>query len=60
NGKNQWDTTKPDGAPRKLLDSSKFRQLGWKPKTELREGIEQTYRWYKAESNTKTNTSKLL
>lgn len=41
-----WDTTKPDGTPRKLLDVSKLHKLGWKHKIELKEGIEKTYRWY--------------
>jgi GDP-L-fucose synthase len=41
-----FDTTKPDGTPRKLMDSSKIRSLGWKPKTTLREGISKTYDWY--------------
>ncbi len=41
-----FDTAKPDGAPRKLLDSSKMRQSVWAPKIGLRKGIEQTYRWY--------------
>jgi len=40
------DTTKPDGTPRKLLDVSRINSLGWKYKTELRDGIERTYRWY--------------
>jgi GDP-L-fucose synthase len=41
-----FDTSKPDGMPRKVLDVSKLRGLGWKPGIELREGIESTYRWY--------------
>lgn len=41
-----WDTTKPDGTPRKLLDSSRFLNLGWKPKTDIRTGIRKTYDWY--------------
>ncbi|NCC87981.1 MAG: NAD-dependent epimerase/dehydratase family protein [Clostridia bacterium] len=42
-----WDTTKPDGAPRKLLDSRKFLALGWQPSTNLDMGLEKTYAWYK-------------
>lgn len=42
-----WDTTKPDGAPRKLLDVSKLSKLGWKHKTSLDKGVELTYKWYK-------------
>lgn len=41
-----WDTDKPDGTPRKLLDVSRLRELGWSPSIELREGLESTYRWY--------------
>jgi GDP-L-fucose synthase len=42
----RYDRTKPDGTPRKLLDVSKLKELGWQPKISLREGIERTYRWY--------------
>lgn len=45
-GKIDFDLTKPDGNPRKLLDSGKINSYGWKAKTELKEGIEQTYEWY--------------
>lgn len=41
-----WDTTKPDGTPRKLMDISKMHELGWKHQIELKEGIEKTYRWF--------------
>ncbi len=41
-----FDTGKPDGSPRKLLDISRIRDLGWEPKIRLREGLESTYRWY--------------
>lgn len=41
-----WDTTKPNGNPRKLLDSSRANALGWSPKTPFKEGLEQTYSWY--------------
>jgi len=44
-GEIAFDTTKPDGTPRKLLDSSRIRALGWKPKHSLREGLADTYRW---------------
>ena len=41
-----FDASKPDGTPRKLMDSSRLRSLGWKPGIALREGIRQTYDWY--------------
>jgi GDP-L-fucose synthase len=48
-GKLVFDPTKPDGTPRKLLDVSKLKALGWKPRIGLREGIAQTYDWYRAQ-----------
>jgi GDP-L-fucose synthase len=42
-GRIVYDTTKPDGTPRKLLDVSRLRSLGWQARTRLRQGIEQTY-----------------
>jgi len=45
-GRLAFDQTKPDGAPRKALDSSRIRKMGWQPKVGLRSGLEQTYRWY--------------
>ena len=47
-GELAWDTTKPDGTPRKLLDVSKIRAIGWKPAIALRDGIAQTYQWFLA------------
>ena len=41
-----WDATKPDGTPRKLLDVTKIRSLGWEPKISLEQGIQLTYDWY--------------
>lgn len=41
-----WDASKPDGTPRKLLDISKIKSLGWSPRISLRDGIGQTYRWF--------------
>ena len=41
-----WDKTKPDGSPRKLLDTSKIKELGWSYSTELKEGINKTYLWF--------------
>ena len=45
-GEVTFDSSKPDGTPRKLLDVSKLNSLGWKPKMELRDGIAQTYEWF--------------
>jgi len=42
-----FDATKPDGAPRKLLNVDRLRALGWTAKTDLREGLRQTYEWYR-------------
>lgn len=47
-GETRWDTTKPDGTPRKLLDISVLRDAGWKPDIGLRDGIEATVAWYRA------------
>ncbi len=44
----EWDQTKPDGTPRKLLDVTKLHALGWKHATALPEGIQMTYDWYQA------------
>ena len=41
-----WDTTKPNGTPRKLMDGSLIHSLGWQPKISLRDGVERTYAWY--------------
>ncbi len=41
-----WDSAKPDGTPRKLMDVSKMHDLGWKHKVDLEEGIEKTYNWF--------------
>lgn len=45
-GKIEWDTSKPNGTPRKLLDVSRLTQAGWQAKLPFREGIESTYKWY--------------
>ena len=42
-----WDTTKPNGTPRKVLNVDKIKSLGWEPKIGLKEGIQTTYEWYK-------------
>jgi GDP-L-fucose synthase len=41
-----WDASKPDGTPRKLMDVSKMKDIGWQYSTELKEGIELTYAWF--------------
>ena len=45
-GRLGFDNSKPDGNPRKLLDSSKILQLGWKPEIELSDGLQSTYTWF--------------
>ena len=42
----EWDTTKPNGTPRKVLNVDKIKSLGWEPKISLRDGIKSTYEWY--------------
>ena len=46
-GELRFDASKPDGTPRKLLDTSRLTALGWKPKISLQAGIEQTYAWFR-------------
>lgn len=46
NGNILWDSSKPDGTPRKLMDISKLYNLGWRHEIELADGIEQTYSWF--------------
>ncbi len=45
-GELKFDSSKPDGAPRKLLDSTRLISLGWRPNIDLQTGLENTYRWY--------------
>ena len=44
----EWDSAKPDGMPRKLLDTTRINDLGWKPQISLRDGLASTYEWYLA------------
>ncbi|OFV83767.1 MAG: GDP-fucose synthetase [Acidobacteria bacterium RBG_16_64_8] len=45
-GEIRWDTTMPDGTPRKLLDVSRIQGFGWRPSIDLEQGIRMTYQWY--------------
>jgi GDP-L-fucose synthase len=45
-GTTDWDTTKPDGTPQKLLDVSRLAQAGWTARTSLRDGLASTYAWF--------------
>ena len=45
-GRTEWDTSKPDGTPRKLLDVARLNSLGWSPAIGLRDGVEATYEWF--------------
>jgi GDP-L-fucose synthase len=54
-GETYWDTAKPDGTPKKLLDISKIAQAGWRPKINLREGLERTVEWYRLHTDTLRN-----
>ncbi len=45
-GKILWDSSKPDGTPRKLMDVSKMKKIGWQYSTELEDGIQKTYQWF--------------
>jgi GDP-L-fucose synthase len=47
-GRLVYDTTKPDGTPRKLLDVGRLAGLGWKARISLEEGVADTYRWFVA------------
>ncbi len=51
-GRIVYDTTMPDGAPRKLLDVSRLRSLGWSPRIGLREGVAAAYEWFQRQENT--------
>ncbi len=49
-GSLEWDTSKPDGTPRKLLDVSRITALGWSPRIGLHDGVASTYDWYRVRS----------
>jgi GDP-L-fucose synthase len=48
-GQTVWDTSKPNGTPRKVLNVDKIKSLGWTPTISLEEGIKMTYEWYVAQ-----------
>ena len=50
-GEIRWDTSKPNGTPRKVLNVDKIKSLGWSPKIGIRQGIYDTYEWYKQNEN---------
>jgi GDP-L-fucose synthase len=54
-GKIIWDKSKPDGTPRKLLNISKMKNIGWKYSTELNDGIKKTFEWYLKNLNSLKN-----
>jgi len=51
-GRIEFDTTRPDGTPRKLLDSSRLNKLGWQPKVDLKDGLRQAYAEFKSSEGT--------
>jgi GDP-L-fucose synthase len=53
----EWDSSKPDGAPRKLLDSSRMHALGWKARISFVDGLKDTYRWYLEAQDAKGNAA---
>ena len=42
-----WDKTKPDGTPKKLMNSFKLNNMGWLPKIDIEDGVKSTYEWFK-------------
>jgi GDP-L-fucose synthase len=51
-GELKWNTSMPDGTPRKLLDIGRIRSIGWAPKIGLKEGIRSAYAWFLANEQT--------
>jgi len=51
-GEVRWDTTKPEGTLRKLLDVTRLATMGWNPSIELKEGLRDVYTWYRQELST--------
>lgn len=56
-GKITWDTTKPEGTPRKLLDTSRLADAGWRYRISLEDGLKQTYAWYLANEQSARHTT---
>jgi GDP-L-fucose synthase len=50
-GETKWDSSKPDGTPRKVLDVSRLRALGWEPKVSLDNGIRETIQYFESNYN---------
>jgi GDP-L-fucose synthase len=59
NGEIVWDTSKPDGTPRKLLEISKLRTLGFEPEFNLKEGVAKTYKWFLEQIELKSSDLRL-
>jgi GDP-L-fucose synthase len=53
-----FDTSKPDGTPRKLLDVSRLRALGWRPRISLRDGLKNTYEWFVANERERVESAR--
>ena len=53
-GRIAWDSSKPDGTPRKIMDNSKLHALGWQPKTTIRQGMEKMYAWFQETGGERT------
>lgn len=49
-----WDSSKPDGTPRKIMDNSRLHALGWQPKTTIRQGMEKMYAWFQETGGERT------
>jgi GDP-L-fucose synthase len=50
-GRLEWDSSKPDGTPRKLLDVSRMAALGWRARITLEQGVRATYDWYRQQQH---------
>jgi GDP-L-fucose synthase len=50
-GQTLWDASKPDGTPRKVMDISRLKAMGWSPTISLEDGIKETIQWFEANYN---------